>query len=127
MRSRNFRRGVMPALLGIAALLLLTGQPALAQIRVDVNGQPVAFREARPVMMQGRVFIPLRDVAESLDAHVTWDPVTRTVQGSRNDRSFTLPVGSRTARSASRRKRWARRLPGTRRSSGWRSPCPGSG
>jgi hypothetical protein len=97
MRSRNFRRGVMPALLGIAALLLLTGQPALAQIRVDVNGQPVAFREARPVMMQGRVFIPLRDVAESLDAHVTWDPVTRTVQGSRNDRSFTLPVGSRTA------------------------------
>lgn len=86
------------AAIGAAALLTVgAAGPAAAQIGVDVNGRAVSFTDAQPMQMNGRVFIPLRNVAESLGATVRWDAATKTVYGSRDGRSFTLPIGARTA------------------------------
>ncbi len=91
-------RSAAPTAFGMAALLTVgLAGPAAAQINVEVDGDRVQFVDARPMQVGGRVYIPLRDVARALDATVTWDPQTRTVHGTRDGRSFALPIGSRTA------------------------------
>lgn len=97
MEHRNTNQCAVPALLGIAVLLSLVAARPAEAIDVEVNGRPIHFADARPVQVNGRVLIPLRHVAESLGAVVRWDAASRTVSGSRGDRSFTLPIGSRTA------------------------------
>lgn len=98
MRYLGNTRAAAPAALGLATLLsVAVAGPAAAQINVEVNGDRVNFTDARPLQVGGRVYIPLRDVARSLNANVTWDAQTRTVHGTRDGRSFALPIGSRTA------------------------------
>ncbi|HHX51088.1 MAG TPA: copper amine oxidase N-terminal domain-containing protein [Clostridia bacterium] len=59
-------------------LCLMTG-PALAQgIAIQVNGREVAG-QASPKMIQGRVYVPLRLVADALEIDINWDENTRTV------------------------------------------------
>src|SRR5688500_11409915 len=88
-----------PAIAGAAALAILcsAGPASAAAINVDVNGHPVHFTGAQPAHVGGRVFIPLRAVAENLGAQVSWDAASRTVHGSRDGRSFTLPLNKATA------------------------------
>jgi hypothetical protein len=96
MRTLRSNRATMPAALSaLAALTLATA--ASAAIQVDVNGQPVRFGAVQPTSIGGRVFIPLRAVAESMKADVRWDASTQTVIGGREGKNFTLPIGSRTA------------------------------
>jgi len=95
MRYSSKVRAAAPMMMGVAALLSLgAAKPASAQIGVEVNGQPVRFMEARPIQAGGRVYIPLRDVANALNAEVNWDARTRSVIGEREGRSFTLPIGA---------------------------------
>ena len=47
-------------------------------IKVLVNGNEVKF-DAEPQMINGRVLVPVRAVAESLGATVNWDENTKTV------------------------------------------------
>lgn len=96
MKTLRLNRGLMPAALSAAAALSLA-TAAAAAIQVDVNGQPVRFGAVQPTSIGGRVFIPLRAVAESMNADVRWDSGTQTVIGGREGRHFTLPIGSRTA------------------------------
>jgi hypothetical protein len=98
MTYSKLRGAMTPALAGFAALLaMVASAPARAAIQVDVNGRALRFADVQPVSMSGRVYLPLRDVAEALDADVRWNAATQTVHGSRNGRSFALPIGSRTA------------------------------
>jgi hypothetical protein len=88
-----------PRLLGLAALLSVgTMLPAAADIGVEVNGRPVAFGAVSPQRVNGRVLIPLRAVVEALGAEVQWNAATQTVRGSKGEREFSLPIGSRSAR-----------------------------
>lgn len=98
MSHTRFSRAAIPALTGVAALVgLLATAPVQAAIQVDVNGRALQFSEVQPVSMNGRIYLPLRDVAEALDADVKWNAATQTVHGSRNGRTFSLPIGRRTA------------------------------
>lgn len=82
----------------LTALGLLAATSAGAQgISVLVNGQPVSFTGAQPAQIQGRTLVPLRGVLEQMGATLVWDPATRTVIGSKGERRFELPIGSRTA------------------------------
>lgn len=87
-----------PRLLGLAAMLSVgVVLPAAAEIGVEVNGRPVAFGAVAPQRIGGRVLIPLRAVVEALGAEVKWNAATQTVHGSKGEREFSLPIGSRTA------------------------------
>jgi hypothetical protein len=65
-------------------------------ITVTVNNEPVNFAAARPIMLSGRVMVPVRGVFEKLGGQVLWDPKERVVTGARAESSdqFRLRVGS---------------------------------
>lgn len=52
-------------------------------LSVTVDGDPVHFPDVQPVLMNGRVLVPLRGVFEKMDVDVEWDKATRTVTASR--------------------------------------------
>jgi hypothetical protein len=79
-----------------AVFVTVCPRPAAAQIQVEVNRQPVRFGAVRPAQIGGRVLIPLRAVVEALGAEVRWNAATQTVHGRKGDRTFDLPIGSRT-------------------------------
>lgn len=59
--------------------------------RAYVNGTPVVL-DVAPEISDGHVFVPLRFVAEVLDAEVNWDTLTFTVTVKQEGREGKLPV-----------------------------------
>ncbi|WP_042203663.1 copper amine oxidase N-terminal domain-containing protein [Paenibacillus camerounensis] len=83
----------MISLLGASAASAtkLVGEPNLA---VLVDGRKVKFGNAKPYMENGRVMVPIRNVAEKLGAKVTWNATTRTAGFTLADRSVDIQVGA---------------------------------
>jgi hypothetical protein len=93
MKFENIlRAGALGTVLCAAAALSAQGN-----INVTVNGQPVAFENARPQMIGNRVLVPLRGVMEQLGAYVQWDPMSHTVTATRGGMDLTLRIGERAA------------------------------
>jgi len=89
----NCLRAWMPVvLLSLAATVF-----AQNNIQVTVNGQPVAFDQAGPQMMNGRVLVPLRGVMEQIGAYVQWDAASHTVTATKAGSNIQLRIGDRTA------------------------------
>ncbi|MCL1845184.1 MAG: stalk domain-containing protein [Defluviitaleaceae bacterium] len=59
-------------LCGICAALLISSVAVYGDIRVIVNGQPVNFPDQQPVIIDGRVLVPLRGTFEALGFDVRW-------------------------------------------------------
>lgn len=80
-------------------LILLSGMavPAEAQpqttIFVMIDGLPVAF-DIAPVIENGRTLVPFRAIAEALNATVSWDTATQTINSSDGQTSVSLQIGS---------------------------------
>ncbi len=68
-------------------------QTAAPYVRVFVDGAPVAFDQP-PVIVDGRVLVPLRGVFERLGATVAWDPASQTVLAQSGATSVSLRIGS---------------------------------
>ncbi len=78
-------------------LSMITSAPAQAQaVRVIVDGSPVFFDQP-PVVIGGRVLVPLRGVFERLGAFVQWNPGTRSILAVRGSDQVQLTIGSRVA------------------------------
>lgn len=79
-------------------MLPLTQAIAQAQeITVRVNGNAVAFADARPQRVEGRVLVPLRGVLEEIGADISWNEATQTVKANMGERTIQLTLGRRTA------------------------------
>ena len=76
---------------GLASIA--TAQTAAPYVRVFVDGAPVAFDQP-PVIVNGRVLVPLRGVFERLGASVGWDPASQTVLAQSGATSVSLRIGS---------------------------------
>jgi hypothetical protein len=81
----------------LAACLTTVSLAGAQDIRVTVNGDPVNFRGADPMSMNGRVYVPLRGVFEQMGAMVDWDPASRTVTAHRDRSDVQLRIGDRDA------------------------------
>ena len=69
------------------------------RLTVWVDGKPVKFAEdAQPMVMRGRVMVPMRGIFEALGANLTYDPTTRTVQALRGNEAVELTFGSKIAK-----------------------------
>jgi hypothetical protein len=79
------------ALLSLSSMVSSVPQ---AQIDVYVNGQPVAFADARPRMMGQRVMVPLRGVFEEMGAGVSWNEARQEVTATTEEKTIILRVGS---------------------------------
>ena len=83
---------------GVLAALLCT--PSLAADEGDfsllVNGEPVAFTDAAPVLKDGRSFLPMAATFEALGfpaEDMTWDSDTQTAAASKDGTTISLTIG----------------------------------
>lgn len=53
--------------------------------------------DSHPILVQGRVLVPLRAVSESLGASVSWNPHNHTATVSKSSETLSLTVGKKTA------------------------------
>ncbi|WP_433945209.1 copper amine oxidase N-terminal domain-containing protein [Paenibacillus sp. SN-8-1] len=70
---------------------------AAGDIGITVKDKPLKS-DRYPILVQGRVLVPLRAVSESLGASVSWNPHTKTVTVSKWSESMSLTPGSKKAR-----------------------------
>ena len=83
---------------GVLAALLCT--PSLAAEQGDfsllVNGEPVTFSDAAPVLKDGRSFLPMAATFEALGfpaEDMTWDSDTQTAAASKDGTTISLTIG----------------------------------
>jgi len=67
-------------------------------LEVLVDGLRMEYDPAPYILPPGRTMVPLRAFFESLGAEVSWDGATRSVTGTRGDRTVRVTIGSRMAR-----------------------------
>jgi len=82
----------------LAVLLLLPLAPAAeafdaSEIQVVLDGTPMEF-DVQPQLVNGRVLVPVRFIAEELGAQVEWYAPTLTVTIEKNDDVISLTIGS---------------------------------
>ncbi|NLC55525.1 MAG: copper amine oxidase N-terminal domain-containing protein [Armatimonadetes bacterium] len=80
-----------------ACLLLAVPGLAATDYTLEVDGQPVAFTGAGPVVVSGQVLVPLRGILERIGATVQWSPQTKLVRAQRGTTTLELTVGQRSA------------------------------
>ena len=78
------RKGKRSVFITLAILVLVLGNTiifAQNEINIILNDKKINFPDAKPYMdaQAGRVFVPVRFVAEGLGALVEWDPIDRRV------------------------------------------------
>ena len=83
---------------GVLAALLCT--PSLAAEQGDfsllVNGEPVAFTDAAPVLKDGRSFLPVATTFQALgfaQEDIVWNGETQSVTASKDGTTISLTVG----------------------------------
>lgn len=67
----------------IITVLLVSAVSAAAfcaeqKLNVNLNGEPVAFSNVQPVIVNGRTLIPLRGLFEKMGYSIDWEPATKT-------------------------------------------------
>jgi len=67
-----------------------------AQIQVLLSGEALVFDQP-PVIVSGRVLVPMRGVFEALGASVIWNEQAKEVTGTLGDRVVKLTIGSKQA------------------------------
>ena len=85
---------------GVLAALLCT--PSLAAEQGDfsllVNGEPVTFTDAAPVLKDGRSFLPMAATFEALGfpaEDMTWNSDTQTASASKDGTTISLTIGKK--------------------------------
>lgn len=79
------------------AILAFAGGVGAQTIKATIDGEPVQFRDVHPMMMNGRVMVPLRGIFEEMGATVRWDPMTRNVTAEVPGSTVRLSIGNRQA------------------------------
>ena len=69
---------------------------AADDIKVVIDNENQSY-DQMPVIMNDRTLVPLRGIFEALGAEVDWIDATKTIIGSKNDKTVILQVGNTTA------------------------------
>lgn len=73
---------------------IITDETIPDKITVIVNGETVNFKNAQPVIVDGRTLVPMREIFESLGLVVGWNGETKTVTGKKGVINISLTIGS---------------------------------
>ncbi len=84
------------AALLIVPFLFQSQAQAAVNISVVIDGVRLKTPQA-PVMIQGRVMLPMRVIFEALDASVKWNQKTKTVTAVKDGTTIVLKINSKTA------------------------------
>lgn|GEM_PF-4876895 len=86
--------GVAMVLLGFILVFGFAGIAGAQSVNVQIDGKNVDFPEQQPYVYNGRVFIPLRAVTESMGATVNWNEASQTADVNRSGVQVKMTVGS---------------------------------
>ncbi|MCH5188099.1 MAG: hypothetical protein J1F63_06820 [Oscillospiraceae bacterium] len=80
----------------LVCLILLAALPAGAEndISVILDGEPIAF-DVKPMMIEGRVMVPLRAIFEAFGVAVDYDGETRKITAYPGESTIVLTVDSK--------------------------------
>ncbi|UNK19630.1 stalk domain-containing protein [Paenibacillus sp. N3/727] len=92
---RKFWAAMLSALL-IFPMLFQSQAQAAVKFNILIDGVRLTTSQA-PVMIQGRVMLPMRAIFEALDAKVKWNQKTQTVTAVREGTTIVLKINSKTA------------------------------
>lgn len=93
MRKKVFGGILIAVFLMIVVFNLVPRAYADGPIRIMIDGKRVAS-EPEPFIKNDRTFVPLRLIAEELNAEVSWNNETRTVHISKGDMQVSLEIDS---------------------------------
>lgn len=82
------------ALVLTLSLSMTNGAVAEKQVQVFVNGSKITF-DVQPQIIEGRTMVPIRFVADSLGASVTWDNAEKTVTIFKGGNWITLQISKK--------------------------------
>lgn len=86
-------RKLLCVLLCVAALGLISPTGVLAaNITVSLDGEVIDLGGAEPVLVQGRVLVPLRSIFEKMDAQVNWNSSLKQVEVQKGSNRVRLPL-----------------------------------
>ncbi|MFX3635077.1 MAG: stalk domain-containing protein [Candidatus Pristimantibacillus sp.] len=80
----------------VSNAVALAAKTTAKSIQVYVNGVKLSL-SAAPFAKNGVTFVPMRPIFTALEAHVSWEPTTETIIGSKNGVTVTLKVGKKEA------------------------------
>ena len=97
MRFKHTR--LIAVMLALCVFLSVGAAAGIDEPEVRVNGRLVSFADVGPYTdLRGRVMVPVRFVAESLGAEVTWNGETRTACIQKDGVLLEVPIGCRSIR-----------------------------
>ncbi|MEW6623528.1 MAG: stalk domain-containing protein [Bacillota bacterium] len=81
----------------IAACIIVfpvSAQGAELKIPVDLDGLPVAFDDVQPALLDSRVLVPFRSIAEALNVQVHWDGDNQKIFAAGAKTQVELQIGN---------------------------------
>ena len=90
---KNIFVGLFSLVAILAANVLATETPDSYNIRVIAHGQEVSFSDQRPIIVDGRTLVPIRDVFEVMGFVVDWEDDTSIATLSNRWVDIVIPVG----------------------------------
>ncbi len=81
-------------LTAVLSVFMILSSKAIAEstITVTVDGDEIFFKDAPPVVVNDRTYVPMRAIFESLGAYVEWDNDTRCVFAHKRLSHIIMPV-----------------------------------
>lgn len=83
---------------GMALTSSAFAQDPNPHIRTHLNGVPIQFTDVEPMMVNGRIMVPIRDIFMYLGAQMSWNQRERTVTARVGENFIWLPINSHRAR-----------------------------
>ncbi len=78
---------------GLLCLALVGGTTAATPVAVHLDGEPLAFSDAVPQIINQRTFLPYRAVFTALGAEVSYEAQTHTAVAVRGETTVRVPIG----------------------------------
>lgn len=85
--------GSAMAFAGEEDIMPINGEKPANEFNVMLNGAYVAFTDAVPANVKGRIMVPYRAMLETLGAEVSWDQATKTVTAATEDTTISFVIG----------------------------------
>jgi hypothetical protein len=84
---------VLAVTLAAGVTSVADAQTVAPYVKVVIDGSPV-YLDSPPMIVGGRVLVPLRGVFERLGATVIWDPASQTIRAQRGPTAIALAIGA---------------------------------
>jgi uncharacterized protein len=88
------------ALIVMLSVFSATSYAEQPSTTVLLDGKPVTLSEGsqQPFIDSGTTFVPMRSLFNTLNIELSWDNSTKTVSGAKGERTFSLQIGSTSAK-----------------------------